>query len=455
MGQHGLVTTSTSPDDDNPAALVWFRSDLRLADNPAWAAATSRHDRVLALFVLDRRFLDGAGPQRRALFCAHLGALDQRLREQGGRLVIRPADTDLPVPEAASRALSEVVEETGARALHLNADVGPTAVGRDELVAERLTTPEAGVQVHTWWGRTVHRPGTVLTKKGTLSRVFTPFHREWQATALEEWPEPGDAELLVLEGVEPPEPETQPCMEPGELAARDRLEAWLGSVDDYEDSRNLPAVPGTSQLSADLKFGTISARRIAAEVGEATEGRAAFVRQLAWRDWYTHMMWENPAMADSAVRSEYDGIAWQDDPDEFAAWCAGRTGYPIVDAGMRQLVETGWMHNRLRMICASFLVKDLLVDWRKGERFFRHHLIDADLSQNVGNWQWVAGTGPDAAPYFRVFNPTSQQERWDPTGEFVTRWVDPDDPDYPEPIVAHAAARARALAAYRAAVGGD
>ncbi|MGI9579072.1 MAG: cryptochrome/photolyase family protein [Microthrixaceae bacterium] len=438
------------------SAVVWFRSDLRLDDNPAWAAATSRHDRVLALFVLDGRLMQSGGVHRRALFSAHLGALDSSLREFGGQLVVRSADESLPLAQAAAAAVVEAVADVGASEVHLNADVGRLAQQRDALVAQRLSE-QHGVKVHPWWGRTVHRAGTVLTKQGTLSRVFTPFHKRWEATVLDDWPEPGDAEVLTAgeltgECVEPPEPEGSPCMAPGEGAAVARLAGWLASVDDYDETRNIPAMAGTSQLSADLRFGTIAARRIAEEVGTSTKGRAAYVRQLAWRDWYTHMMWEMPSMVDRAVRSEYDAIDWQDDPDEFAAWCAGRTGYPIVDAGMRQLVETGWMHNRLRMICASFLVKDLLVDWRKGERFFRHHLIDSDLAQNVGNWQWVAGTGLDAAPYFRVFNPTAQQQKWDPEGDFVSQWIDPADADYPEPIVEHAPARERALAAYKAAL---
>ena len=423
-------------------AIVWFRSDLRLDDNPAWAAATRDHARVVALFVLDRRLLNGAGPKRRDLFCAHLAALDQTLRSLGGRLVIREADPGLPPAEAAATEVRRAADEVGAGTVHANRDVGPFARRRDDLV-----------DIVGWWGRTVHPPGSVLTNKGTLSRVFTPFYRRWDSTVPEEWPQPGGADLIALDGVDPPTPDADPPMAGGEGAALDRLAEWLSAVDAYEDTRNLPAIPGTSMLSADLKFGTIAARRIVLEAGTGTEGRAAFVRQLAWRDWYTHLMWEMPHMVDHSVRPEYDRIEWQDDPDDFAAWCAGRTGYPIVDAGMRQLVESGWMHNRVRMICASFLVKDLLVDWRRGERFFRHHLIDSDLAQNVGNWQWVAGTGPDSAPYFRIMNPTAQQQRWDPDGTYVNTWLDADDPAYPGPIVEHGAARDRTLAAYKAVKG--
>ena len=237
----------------------------------------------------------------------------------------------------------------------------------------------------------------------------------------------------------------------------------------------------TRSLSTALRFGTISAAHLARTVGTASPGRAAFTRQLAWRDWYAHTTHEHPDIDRRALRPEYDRIAWEDGPDAdaaFAAWTEGRTGYPIVDAGMRQLATTGWMHNRVRMIAASFLVKDLLVDWRRGERWFRHLLRDGDIPQNAGNWQWVAGSGPDAAPYFRIFNPTTQSRRFDPDGTYLRRWVPElaglDDraihepaarpplelaaagvtlgAEYPHPIVDHGAAREETLLVYRAAL---
>ena len=267
----------------------------------------------------------------------------------------------------------------------------------------------------------------------------------------------------------------------GEEAAKDRLEDFLGRIDDYLDTRDLPAIDGTSRLSADLRFGTLSPREIAVVVGETTAGRRGFVRQLAWRDWYAHLLYQNPTMPNAAIKPEYDKVAWRNDADEFQAWKNGATGYPIVDAGMRQLLHTGWMHNRVRMIVGSFLVKDLLIDWRKGERWFRHLLVDADMSQNVGNWQWVAGCGTDAAPYFRVFNPWTQSRKFDADGDYIRTWVPelaglnkkmihephlapPLDlaaagvvlgDSYPHPIVNHAFARDRVLAAYKTALGKD
>ncbi|MEZ5238028.1 MAG: deoxyribodipyrimidine photo-lyase [Microthrixaceae bacterium] len=334
-------------------------------------------------------------------------------------------------------------------------------------------------------------PGSVTAKTtGEVHRVFTPFHRQWRATAMDPWPEPGDAEL-----VEPPsEPRLAALLgsggrdeaadppgaleEPGERGAHERLASWLESVDDYPETHDLPALlDGTSRLSADLRFGTLSPRHVLQAVGEGSAGREAFCRQLAWRDWYAHLFFTEPSLAHRAMDPDMDRVAWRDDPDALEAWKQGLTGYPFVDAGMRQLAATGWMHNRVRMVTASFLVKDLLLDWREGEAHFRRELVDYELTQNVGNWQWVAGTGPDAAPYFRVFNPVTQSRRFDPDGEYILRWVPElaDLPreavhapwelgplelasagvtlgeDYPEPLVEHSGARERAIAAYEAA----
>ncbi len=446
--------------------LVWLRRDLRLDDNPAWAAATSRHDEVVALFILEPTLLATAGDKRRDQLLGHLAVLHEELQERGGGLTVRigPAVDALPL----------AVADADACAVYLNADVSPFSVARDAAALGAIAVP-----IESFHGLNVHEPGSVLTQAGTVSQVFTPFYKTWATTPLSPWPEPGSASISELRSDPLPSPEGELFQEPGSAAAWRRLQAWLERVDDYRETRNLPGIDGTSELSADLKFGTLAARTVLEAAGTATDGRAAFARQLAWRDWYAHTLAVRPDLPHAAVKAGYDRIAWRNDPQEFEAWCSGRTGYPIVDAGMRQLVATGWMHNRVRMMCASFLVKDLLIDWRKGERFFRHHLVDGDVAQNAGNWQWVAGTGPDAAPYFRVFNPITQAKKFDPDGDYVRRWV-PEladlsvpaihDPasvpplelaaagvtigdDYPAPIVDHAVARDAALAAYKAATG--
>jgi deoxyribodipyrimidine photo-lyase len=447
------------------AGVVWFRRDLRLDDNPAWAAATAAHDEVLAVFVLEAALMNAAGAIRRDQLLAHLHALNADLRDKGGGLVVRngPAATALP----------GVISECEASALYLNADATPFSTARGHATERSVTVP-----VHAFNGLTVHEPGAVLTKKGTLSQVFAPFYKGWSARDRTPWPSGGAGRSVTIPGDSIPTPLGPVRQPPGEAAAWDRLTAWLEIAENYPEVRDLPAVDGTSNLSADLKFGTLAARTVVDVVGTDTPGRRAFVRQIAWRDWWAHTLALRPDLAHVALRAPYDDIAWNDDPKGFGRWCTGRTGYPIVDAGMRQLTETGWMHNRVRMICASFLVKDLLIDWRKGERFFRHHLVDADIAQNAGNWQWVAGTGPDAAPYFRVFNPTSQAIKFDPQGDYIRRWVpeltrlrqsdihEPHAADpaqlaadgvilgetYPLPIVDHRQARLRTLDAYKRAL---
>jgi len=471
----------TSPNVET--AIVWFRRDLRLTDNPAWAAAVAAADTVVALFVVDPVLVRTGGARRLALLDAHLRALDDRLTEFGGRLHVVSGSAVAEVPAAATRFDADLVT--------WNDDTTPFAMRRDAAVRGALAEARPGVAVSTYWGTLVHRPGAVLTAKGTLSQVYTPFYKRWAATDWDTWPELDAAAkppAVIADdagaGVEavakafgsplPPSP-----LPGGEHAAGDRLGTFIERVDGYLDTRDTPSIDGTSYLSSDLRFGTLSPRAVATEIGTGTDGRDGFVRQLAWRDWYAHLVATYPTMPTHALRSDYDRLQWRNVDDEFEAWCAGQTGYPIVDAGMRQLNETGWMHNRVRMIAGSFLVKDLLVDWRWGERHFRRLLIDADVAQNVGNWQWVAGTGPDASPYFRVFNPVTQSRKFDSTGAYIRRWVPelasltdkaihapwelaskaPLDlaaagvvlgDTYPEPIVDHSMARNRAIEAYKA-----
>lgn len=455
------------------SGLVWFRRDLRLDDNPAWGAATSEHARVTALFVVDPALFDRASDRRVARLLGDVAALDQRLRDHGGRLLVRIGDPREIVPAEAIRI--------GAAAVHVNLDVTPYSSARDAAVESALGS--AGIDWRGEWGTLVHAPGRVLTNAGTISQVFTPFFRAWDRTEWAQWPAPGDATIADEPGDALPRTTTHypllddvdgECSAAGESGAIARLEAAAARADSYDDDRNTPSIVGTSELSIDLRFGTVSPRIAAQVVGQSTPGRAALVRQFAWRDWYAHLLFVTPTLVDQPMKPQYAAIEWLDDDEGFDAWVHGRTGYPFVDAGMRQLHATGWMHNRVRMVAASFLVKNLLIDWRRGERHFRHVLLDADVSQNVGNWQWVAGTGPDASPYNRVFNPVLQGQRFDADGAYIRRWV-PElagldasaihEPwnagplelaaagviigsDYPAPIIDLATSRARVLDAY-------
>ncbi len=444
-------------------AAVWFRRDLRLGDNPAWSAATRSSEEVVPVFVVDPLLWKQASSWRRAMLAGHLTALDDNLAESGGRLHVIEGEPGTALPELAGRLGIDVV--------HWNSDYTPYARVRDAAVASRVDSK-------THHGQLVHPPGTILTNAGGRYRVFTPFHRRWAEQEIVPTPQTGTAGVSSDPGVGVPEAGPPP-LPAGEAAALDRLESFDQRVDEYVQERDRPDLDTTSRLSVDLKWGSIGPRTIIDLLGTHTDGRAAFVRQLAWRDFYADLLDSEPDSVDAALRPEYRTIEWEEDPQGLEAWKTGRTGYPIVDAGMRQLLAEGWMHNRVRMIVASFLVKDLLIDWRLGERHFRHHLLDADVASNVGNWQWVAGTGADAAPYFRIFNPVSQSTKFDPHGDYIRRWV-PElrelrgkqihEPwlagplelaaagvvlgdTYPDPIVDHAAARERTLARYKEGLG--
>ena len=401
-------------------AIVWFRRDLRVHDHPALTAAHRAADRVVPVFVLDPRLLDaGRFPSaNRAWFLlGSLRELRAALRDRGGQLFVRAGRPEQVLPELA--------RETGAAAIHFASDVSPFARARDRRVIDALD----GVDVRRQPGNFVADVGVPRTKDGRPFTVFTPFWRAWEK--LERRAVHGaPRDLRVPSGLaagaipQGPEPEAGEPFAPGETAARERLTRWLADgVDAYADRHDRLA-GGTSQLSPYLHFGCVSAREVEERArGRGGRGAAAFVRQLAWRDFYAHVLLNNPGNAKGAHRARYDALEWADDEDGADAWRAGRTGYPVVDAGMRQLLAQGWMHNRARLIVASFLTKDLHVDWRVGESHFMRHLLCGDEAQNNGNWQWITSIGVDPAPYFRrLYNPVAQQQRHDPDGEYVRRW---------------------------------
>jgi deoxyribodipyrimidine photo-lyase len=437
-------------------AVLWFRRDLRLADNPALVEAAADGP-VLPLFVLDPVLWGAAGPSRRAYLGASLRALDASLRERGTRLTVVRGDPVRRVPGVA-RAI-------GAQRVHAAADFGPYGSRRDAAVEQALT--EAGAELVRTGSPYAVSPGRVSTAQGEPYRVFTPFHRAWSEHGWRgpvEVPE-GVGWLALEEGTTaipdqaPPEGLTLP--EAGEAAARRRWTDFLGRVADYAEDRDRPGVDGTSRMSVHLKWGEIHPRTMLADLSRLrSAGAAAYRRELAWREFYADVLHARPETAREYLRPEFARMRYDEPGAQLDAWRRGRTGFPMVDAGLRQLRATGWMHNRARMITASFLVKDLHVEWQHGARHFLRWLVDGDLASNQQGWQWTAGCGTDAAPYFRVFNPTAQGRKLDPRGEYVRRWLpelsdvaDPHDPSpeerravgYPDPIIDHAAERREAL----------
>jgi deoxyribodipyrimidine photo-lyase len=424
-----------------PRSILWFRRDLRLADHPALAAALTEGE-VLPLFVVDPAF-ERSGPARMALLHDCLVALRDAT---GGALVVRHGEPQHVVPAAAA--------SVGAATVFVSKDFGPYGRRRDAAVAEALRADGR-------WLRGVGspyavEPGRVVKDDGTPYSVFTPFSKRWRGHG---WEAPIDAARSPawIDAASDPLP-ARPAL-PFDLPSA-RADAVLARwrrfrdhrLEHYRDDRNLPAVPGTSGLSPFIKYGVVHPRQLLAEIDPDEADHAVFASELAWRDFYADVLFRRPRTAWEHLDRRFDALPVDTDGAarvRFGAWCDGRTGFPIVDAGMRQLVQSGWMHNRVRMIVASFLVKDLHLPWQWGARFFMEHLLDGDLASNSHGWQWAAGCGTDAAPYFRVFNPNAQQARYDPEGAYVGRWVpEHGTPAYPAPIVDHAAERVEALARY-------
>jgi len=466
-------------------AVWWIRRDLRLIDNQALSAALATHDQVIPLFILDPALLTSpyVGQKRLAFLFEGLRQLEKELREHGSRLLVRKGK---PLEQ-----LQAIVEETLSEVIYAEADYSPYACQRDAEILELLP-------LKLTEGVVVHPPGSVLKDDGDPYIVYTPFSKVWKKI-----PSPSKVDLFIppdkistpdniksLPIPKEPALSAEALFFPGSKEAQARLEAFTASKEmpicQYGKGRNFVDADGTSKLSPSLRFGMVSARQAAVSALEAVanapdkdarKGAETWLNELIWREFYVHILYHFPRVRSQSFRSDYEHIRWANNEEDFEAWCEGQTGYPIVDAPMRQLRQQGWMHNRARMIVASFLVKDLLIDWRWGEKWFMQHLVDGDPAANNGGWQWTAGTGTDAAPYFRIFNPILQGKKFDPDGRFVRRWVPeladvPDKHihapwemdeaaqkaagciigrDYPTPIIDHAFARERTLEAFNIA----
>ncbi len=458
--------------------IWWIRRDIRLHDNQALETALQGAEQVIPAFILEPDLMERAAPKRRAFLLNALDALSNQLTALGSRLIVRlgPAHSALPV----------LIGELGGAAVIAHEDFSPFARQRDQAIAE-------SIDLRLFPGVVLQHPETIRKEDGDPYIVYTPYKHRWYALPL-----PTPADCLPSPPALPPVPDglaslALPQADPvngfpaSSEAAIQRLTAFTGgALLTYQSQRNRLDLDGTSRLSPYLRFGLISPREafahahIAALQAKADSDRAeiqTWLDELVWREFYTAILYHFPHVLESPFRADYENIPWRNAPEDLAAWQNGQTGYPVVDACMRQLLETGWMHNRGRMIAASFLTKDLLINWQEGEAWFMHNLIDGDPAANNGGWQWTAGTGTDAAPYFRIFNPVTQGLRHDPQGEFIARWV-PElahlpalyrhEPwtmppaeagrygfslgrDYPHRLVDHSFARQRTLDAYKAA----
>lgn len=435
-------------------SVCWFRRDLRLEDNTALSLALESGRPVLPLFILDDAIVRDlpADDSRLAFVRQSLRALHQKLSGLGSALLV--------LQGSVSACWRQVLAGFPVSGVFCNADYEPEAIRRDRQVRQLLN--EAGIPFTECHDHLVFAPDEVLKKDGQPYTVYTPYAKAWRLLLTQRGlPSPRKTATGQFLAASQSRALTATRLDLGMKAAAEVLPYDLGAVGRYALTRDTPALDSGSNLGPHLRFGTVGIRSVLHELfgryEEADEGGRAsidvFIGELIWREFFAQILMHYPESAGRNFRSRYDGVRWENRPDCLAAWQAGQTGFPLVDAGMRQLAATGRMHNRVRMVCASFLCKDLLVDWRLGEAWFAARLLDYELASNVGNWQWAAGTGCDAVPYFRIFNPDEQRKKWDPESVYVRRWIpEYGTAAYPDPIVDHAAARRRTLAAYKAAL---
>ena len=418
--------------------IVWLRRDLRFTDNTALQQALKSDNKTAVLFIFDTNILDELDKNDARVTFIHqqLTKLDKQLREMNSGLFVK---TGKPL-----KIWQELIRELEIGAVHFNRDYEPYATARDEQVKQLLLKNNIAVSSHK--DQVIFEPHEVLKADGTPYTVFTPYKNKWlkhfnpQHINVEEKLKTNafatiDSSLPSLDEI---------GFQKSDIKVQDYD---LSVVVNYSETRNFPAIRGTSYLSVHLRFGTVSIRQIVQQVYKQSPD---FLSELIWREFFMQILFHFPHVVKENFRTKYNGIQWRNDKKEFERWCKGQTGYPIVDAGMRELNKTGYMHNRVRMITASFLCKHLLIDWRWGEAYFAKKLLDFELSSNNGNWQWAAGTGCDAAPYFRIFNPTEQVKKFDKEMRYIKKWVPEfQELTYPTPMVDHKMARNRALETYK------
>ncbi|MEP4076427.1 cryptochrome/photolyase family protein [Haloferula sp.] len=458
-----------------PLAIHWFRRDLRTLDNLALHHASKAAKGVIPVYVVSNWKDEHlwTGPNRQSFLCDSLASLDKNLQVIGGRLIIRSGN--------AVEALLGLAAETGAQAIFYNQDPDPFGKSTESHLEESCES--RGIACRGYHDHTLHPPGEVLTQTGEPYRVFTPYSKNWlqlekpapvaKPKVLATPAEIASDNLPTLEHWNL-NPAGEQILKAGERAAHDRLKRALKErLINYKDLRDIPSTPGTSRISQDLRFGLLSPRTVYAKTAKLLEefpnqvGIQTFIKELAWREFYMAILHHYPHVLEDEFSPAWRGLPWDEPDEKFEAWKEGRTGFPIIDAGIRELLATGFMHNRVRMIVAMFLTKDLHIDWRLGEQFFMQHLTDGEIASNNGGWQWSAGTGADAAPYFRIQNPWSQTKRYDPKGTYIKRWVPelvdvpakalleapkdgkPIAADYPLPCVDHKTERDRTLAIFK------
>ncbi len=439
----------------SPIVLFWFRRDLRVDDNAALYHALRSGYPVLPLFIFDTDILDKLSDRRdaRVAFIHQaLARLKERLRERGSDLLVqhgKPLDV-----------WEKLLQTFPVAAVYANRDYEPYALRRDTAV--RVLLERRGIPMHTYKDHVVFEKDEVLKEDGKPYTVFTPYSRKWRAKLAERLLADGNSFYLASYPCDRyfdrlfrvPQALPFPSLEDiGFVPAGIPFPPYSvpqGLIRNYDKTRNFPAIAGTSRLGVHFRFGTISIREKARRAQQLND---TFLNELIWRDFYSQILAHFPHVVERPFRPEYERIPWRDAPEEFRRWCEGTTGYPLVDAGMRELNTTGYMHNRVRMVTASFLTKHLLIDWRLGEAYFAQKLLDFDLASNNGGWQWAAGCGTDAAPYFRIFNPIEQAKKFDPDAAYVRKWIpELGTSAYPKPIVDHTFARQRCLQAFKAAL---